>query len=137
MQLSLEKDVFHYAIHSCSNEGVWVSSPVQQSIPSDVAQKPDMILQESSFIIAPEVLEPWRRDSVHQLTVTDVEQWVAMKPEIVVLGTGQVHEWPDMAVFEPLYANNIGLEVMSTDAACRTYNLLMSDRRKIIAAIIV
>lgn len=58
-------------------------------------------------------------------------------PEMVLLGTGATQRFPRPAVTAPLHAANVGLEVMDTRAACRTYNILVAEGRSVTAALIV
>jgi uncharacterized protein len=60
-----------------------------------------------------------------------------MAPEIVLVGSGRAFAFPDPSLLAPLYAAGIGVEVMDTRAACRTYNLLLGEGRNVIAALIV
>jgi uncharacterized protein len=57
--------------------------------------------------------------------------------EIVILGTGARQEFPDPGLFGRLHAARIGIEVMSTSAACRTYNIIRNEGRRVAAAIIL
>ncbi|HTL74860.1 MAG TPA: Mth938-like domain-containing protein [Casimicrobiaceae bacterium] len=58
-------------------------------------------------------------------------------PEIVLLGTGATQRFPQPAVVAPLLNAQVGLEVMDTRAACRTYNILVAEGRSVTAALIV
>jgi uncharacterized protein len=58
-------------------------------------------------------------------------------PEIVLLGTGSAQRFLRPAVTAPLHDANVGLEVMDTRAACRTYNILVAEGRVVTAALIV
>jgi uncharacterized protein len=58
-------------------------------------------------------------------------------PEIVLLGCGAVQRFPPPAITAPLHDANVGLEVMDTRAACRTYNILVGEGRSVTAALIV
>jgi uncharacterized protein len=60
-----------------------------------------------------------------------------MKPEIVLLGTGATFVFPDPARLAPLRDARVGVEVMDTAAACRTYNILLAEGRNVVAALIV
>ncbi len=71
------------------------------------------------------------------LTVSHFQQLLALKPEVILLGTGEVHLFPEPALLAPLYPARIGLEVMTTDAACRTFNVLVSEGRSVLAALFV
>jgi len=60
-----------------------------------------------------------------------------MKPELVLIGTGAKFEFPEPARLAPLRSAGIGVEVMDTAAACRTYNILLGEGRGVVAALIV
>ncbi len=70
-----------------------------------------------------------------QLTESHIEALVALKPEVILLGTGAVQYFPPPDILAALYAQRIGLEVMTTDAACRTFNVLVSEGRAVLAAL--
>jgi uncharacterized protein len=70
-------------------------------------------------------------------TVEDFIQLAILAPEIIVLGTGAKQHFPDYDLLQPLINKQIGLEVMATDAACRTYNILMSEGRRVAAALLM
>jgi uncharacterized protein len=71
------------------------------------------------------------------LGAADFAALLATSPEIVLLGTGATQRFPRPAVTAPLHDANIGLEVMDTRAACRTYNILVAEGRSVTAALIV
>ena len=76
-------------------------------------------------------------DSIGQLTERHITQLIAFKPEVILLGTGLEQTFPEPAVLAALYPARIGLEVMTTDAACRTFNVLVSEERSVLAALFV
>ena len=57
-------------------------------------------------------------------------------PELVIIGTGSRHVFPSPGLFVPLTRAGIGVEVMSTSAACRTYNILSAEGRKVVALLL-
>ena len=67
----------------------------------------------------------------------DFAALLASSPEIVLLGTGATQRFLRPAVTAPLHDANVGLEVMDTRAACRTYNILVAEGRSVTAALIV
>ena len=71
------------------------------------------------------------------LTDADFEPLLAGSPEVVLLGTGATQRFPHPRVTAPLHRARIGLEVMDTRAACRTYNILVAEGRNVAAALIV
>jgi uncharacterized protein len=64
-------------------------------------------------------------------------QLVELEPEMVLLGVGARLRFPDRALLRPMEQRGIGVEVMDTPAACRTYNLLMGDGRRVVAALLI
>lgn len=60
----------------------------------------------------------------------------ALKPDVLLLGTGEKQRFPHPRLFRVLTETGIGLECMDTPAACRTYNILVAEDRKVIAAIL-
>jgi uncharacterized protein len=83
------------------------------------------------------VIEDWPAASIDGLTADHFAAIVGLTPEIVLLGTGREFKFPDAALLAPLYKAGIGVEVMDTPAACRTYNILLGEARNVVAAIIV
>ena len=92
---------------------------------------------ERSVLVRSEAIDDWAVASVGQLAPEHVQQVLAAKPEIVLLGSGARFAFPDPAVLAPLYAARIGVEVMDTPAACRTYNILAGEGRNVVAALVV
>ena len=79
----------------------------------------------------------WPAGSFEQLSADHMAAIVQMKPEIVLLGTGRAFAFPEPALLAPLYQAGIGVEVMDTPAACRTYNILLGEGRNVLAAVIL
>lgn len=90
------------------------------------------------LVVGPSLLdqETFRGLVFEALEVAHFE-WLRQQPaEIVLLGTGARLRFPHPSLTRPLMEAGIGLEVMDTGAACRTYNLLASEGRKVLAAIL-
>ncbi|MGL6295748.1 MAG: Mth938-like domain-containing protein, partial [Plesiomonas sp.] len=60
----------------------------------------------------------------------------AYQPEVVLLGTGKTIRFPHPKLYQALAAAHIGLDVMDTGAVCRTFNILTSENRKVVALIV-
>jgi len=91
----------------------------------------------SLVVSAERVLTDWPAESIESLTADHLAAIVEMHPEIVLLGTGAAFRFPEPAMLAPLYKAGIGVEVMDTPAACRTYNILMGEGRNVVAALVV
>ena len=83
------------------------------------------------------VLEGWRPAPADQLTIEDFTDLLALTPEVVLLGTGLRQRMPPTALYAAFAARGIGLEVMDNAAACRTYNLLLSEYREVAVALML
>lgn len=93
---------------------------------------------ERSAILAPRQLIPdWRPLRVDAITADDVAVIIDMRPQVVVLGSGAVLKFPAREVLGRFADHAIGLEVMDTYAACRTYNVLVMEQREVVAALII
>ena len=87
-------------------------------------------------IVAPDrLIEGWRVAAPAEITLADLEPALALEPQIVLLGTGAALVWPEADLMAELAARGVGLEIMSTPAACRTFNVLVHERRRVVAAL--
>jgi uncharacterized protein len=94
-------------------------------------------LTAGALVGAGELVARWGPPTIDRLEVAHVEAIVALAPEIVLLGTGRAFRFPHPALLAPLHEKRIGVEVMDTKAACRTYNILLAEGRRVVAAILV
>ena len=93
---------------------------------------------KNSLILSPgEIIENWAPKSINDLKHEDLNQIISLQPEIVIIGTGKELIFPPTTVLEPITNACIGLEIMDTGAACRSYNFLVGEGRKVVAALIV
>ncbi len=91
---------------------------------------------ERSVILAPDLLlADWAPQSLAELNADNLQTVLDLKPEVVLLGTGPVQQFPDRALLQRILKAGIGVEVMETGAACRTYNVLMAEDRRVVAAL--
>ena len=92
----------------------------------------------SSFIVmADKLLLDWQATDFLSLTAGHFVKIIELKPEVVLLGTGEKHQFLHPKITQNLIENGIPIECMTTAAACRTYNILMSEGRKVAAALIL
>ncbi len=91
-----------------------------------------------SLLLSPEspVIE-WSCTRFEDIKTEDFEQIAKLAPAVVIFGSGQRIRFPQAALIAPLIARNIGLETMDLQAACRTYNVLMAEGRKVVAALLI
>src|SRR4051794_16288473 len=91
-----------------------------------------------NLVLAPESIGTgWAPAGFDALQESDFAQLATSKPEVVILGTGRTIRFPHPRLSRPLMQAQIGLEVMDTAAACRTYNILAAEGRRVVAALIL
>lgn len=94
------------------------------------------VIYRTSLILTPSrLIEDWRPERFSDLIREDLARLAELEPEIVILGTGGTHRFPHPTLATPLMERRIGLESMATDAACRTYNILHGEGRRVMAAL--
>lgn len=79
---------------------------------------------------------PWSCQRFEELSVTDFQQLLQHAPELVVFGSGTTLRFPHPSLYAPLVNAGIGLETMGTGAACRTYNILVQEGRRVVAVLL-
>jgi uncharacterized protein len=95
-------------------------------------------LFHNSIILAPEkIIEYWRPQTMTDLLASDFSTILEWRPALLLLGTGARLQFPPMASYGDLINQGIGVEVMDTSAACRTYNALTAENRNVVAALII
>jgi uncharacterized protein len=92
---------------------------------------------EQCVLVTPQEVVAWAVTGFDALTRADFGFIADLKPEIVIFGTGATQRFPRPELARALAAEGKGVEVMDTRAACRTYNILASESRKVVAAILV
>jgi uncharacterized protein len=83
------------------------------------------------------VISEWPVKSFEALEANHFAQMVDFKPELVLIGTGGRQRFPKPELLKPLIAAKIGFEIMNSQAACRTYNILVGEGRQVLLALIV
>ena len=89
-----------------------------------------------SIVVLPERVAPWGGRRFDTLGQEDFAFLAALRAEILLLGTGARQRFPHPRLSAPLAQARIGLEVMDLQAACRTYNILVAEERKVAAALL-
>jgi len=104
----------------------------------DIGVELNAIRFEQSLIVLPETPPaPWPVTSFDALTTEHFDQIDATQPDVVILGTGARQRFVHPRLTAVLTARRIGVECMDNQAACRTYNILMAEGRKVALALIL
>ena len=122
MEFAEDYAAAEFIIHSCDAQGVRVN---------------DRDLTESFMLLPGQPLQAWPVAAGEVLEKEHFSKVLEHSPELVVLGTGAEIQLPDPEIYGELLSRGIGLEAMTTTAACRTYNLLAQDGRNVAACLIL
>lgn len=91
----------------------------------------------SSLLISNDQLLPnWSVTDHKQLDIQALEPLLKQPPEVLLIGTGTRQFFPGLSLLQALFKQGVGVEVMDTWAACRTFNILLDEERKVAAALI-
>ncbi len=82
-------------------------------------------------------ISAWPVESFDNLEASDFDQMIALKPELILIGTGSRQRFPKPELLKSLISAKIGFEIMDSQAACRTYNILVGEGRQVLLALIV
>ncbi len=91
--------------------------------------------RESSFIVLPDRILEWSVEAFDRLSEESFSSLAGLEVEILLLGTGPRQRFPHPRLTAALAAGHIGVEVLDLKAACRTYNILVAEERKVAAAL--
>jgi len=122
MKVSLDTGTASYLIRGYGTGSITVNETVYER---DVIVMPEAIIDE------------WHSAPADALTAAHFDLLGDYAPEILLLGTGRVQCFPPARLMADLARRGIGLEAMDTAAACRTFNVLMSEDRRVAAALMM
>jgi uncharacterized protein len=122
VQLTLENPEFRYTIRAVDADGVLVN---------------ERRLTRSFFLSATELVEDWAPRDIAALTPADLEPLLALGPALVLLGTGPRLRFPTPDVAAACLTRGIGFEVMDNAAAARTFTVLASEGRSLVAGFLL
>ncbi len=91
-----------------------------------------------AMVVTPGAIhERWHTGTFDELRAEQLQFLLTLKPEIVILGTGATQRFLAPVLLRDFAHAQIGVEMMATPAACRTYNILLAENRAVIAAVLV
>jgi uncharacterized protein len=93
--------------------------------------------EQSLIVMAGQLRTDWGAASFDDLNEEHFSYFLALKPQVILLGTGHQQRFVHPQLYRSLINAGIGVECMNTAAACRTYNILVAEDRHVIAAILM
>ena len=94
-------------------------------------------VRSNCLIAAHTLVEPWGPESLDRLAPEHLAAVFELEPQIALLGTGSTHRQPSASVRAAFSARGVGLEAMTLGAACRTFNVLVQEERRVVAMLFV
>ena len=82
-------------------------------------------------------ISEWSAQSFENLEAHHFSQLIDLKPELILIGTGKRQRFPKPELLKALISAKIGFEIMDSQAACRTYNILVGEGRQVLLALLV
>ena len=96
------------------------------------------LIQKQAFILSPmEFMNDWQPQEISSLSIEHFDEFYGLNPEVIILGTGTKQIFPDRDILKYLVQNRIGYEIMDTQAACRTFNIIMAEGRNVVAGMFI
>ena len=95
----------------------------------------DTLIETNIVISKDRLIENWSVDSYQNLATQHLDQIILWQPEIIIIGSGKIPSFPNPELIAYAALKNIGLEIMNTGAACRSYNLLVDEGRNVVACL--
>jgi len=92
---------------------------------------------QSLVIANTRLKENWDVSGIELLTPNHIETVLSFQPELIIIGTGSRLVFPAIEIYSGIIEHGIGVDFMDTGAACRTYNILMSEGRDVVAGLIL
>jgi len=121
MDLTLEKPGEHLFVRSVNEEGIQVV---------------DEIYTVPVILSAQRVIPDWPVKRIQDIEDHHLDHILELQPEVVLIGSGAKQSFLSPRQMMFFYSRNLGVEVMTTTAACRTFNVLVSEARSVVAALI-
>lgn len=97
----------------------------------------DVMLTRSFIVAADTLVEDWPPRRFEELSLEHFQAALALKPEVLLVGTGSTQRFLPGELMVALSRGGLGVEVMGTAAACRTYNILLNENRNVVAALLM
>jgi uncharacterized protein len=119
-------------LHAEKSSGNYIQSVTPQAVLINGISYGGPVLVSAERIIA-----GWTPRPVAELQLDDFQLALDLEPEVILFGTGTVHRFAGNRLMTTIMSRGIGFEVMATDAACRTYNVLAAEDRRVVAALLL
>ena len=122
MKLNKDTSNSKYIIEKYENDGITISQKKYCS---------------SLIISHDKLIGNWNIKDISEININHFNEIFAINPDVIIIGSGKNHKFLDNKILAEIMAKGIGIEVMNTQSACRTYTVLESEGRNVVAALII
>lgn len=122
MEFNLEVPQDQFFVRSISERGIRVS---------------DNYFNNPFILSGQKLVSEWDVTTIDDINESSLQVVFDMQPEVVLVGTGETQVFLPVLVQRLFFQRSIGFEVMTTDAACRTFNILVAEGRHVVAALLI
>jgi uncharacterized protein len=120
MDLSFQAPGEHLFVRSVSAQGICIA---------------DQCYSQSLLLAADQLISDWAPQALEELKPEHLDAVFLLQPDLVLLGTGSRQHFPSTDLMMMFYQRGVGIEVMGTAPACRTFNVLVAESRRVVAAL--
>ena len=121
MPLVEERPNYPYVVRRADATSAWIN---------------DLLITQSCVVTPRHMLHPWRPMQVSELEETDLQAVFALNTELILLGTGAQQIFPSLPIQSQCFSRGIGLEIMTNQAAARTYTIVAAEQRRVALALL-
>ena len=97
----------------------------------------EKVVSTSCILTPTDINENWAPQTLTDIQLNHFEPLLELEPEIIILGTGKALQFPEREIMMHIMRQGVGFEVMDTAAACRTYNILIGEDRRVAAGLLM
>lgn len=119
-------------LHAEKGSGNYIQSVTAQAVLINGTSYSGPVL-----VSADRIISDWTPRPVAELKLDDFRAALELEPDVILFGTGTTHQFVSNHLVTAIMAGGVGFEVMATDAACRTYNVLAAEDRRVVAALLL
>jgi uncharacterized protein len=95
------------------------------------------LIEGPVIVSAASLIADWNPAPLEELSIADFQPALDQSPELILFGTGPQQRFPSAHLIAAIMRGGVGFEVMETGAACRTFNVLSGERRRVVAALLL
>lgn len=119
-------------LHAEKSSGNYIQSVTAEAVLINGTSYTGPVIVSTDRIIA-----GWTPRPIADLELDDFAAALDLEPEVILFGTGATHRFAGNRLMTAIMSRGVGFEVMATSAACRTYNVLIAEDRRVVAALLV